>query len=458
MASLPDQDMKKHEEKCIFCSKSGGSLHQCSGICHRSFHTQCVQERHLSTLLLSKPICIFCLYIKHKNLNYKLQEAKVNILNHLKSCSLESNVSLFEGLSELQFLTLTPKELRLLYFPSNKIISLGIYLLKHVPALPSLQTGPWTVYNAQLPPKKFILYSIPSNKKNIPKYKPRDTAKLSSYIHTIQKQAKSSYIKKNKDPILHKPFNSTPISMQSLYETYINSLTRTSYSSYGRFFTERQVLDEIRKDIQPYLKTTDLYIDMCSGNGDFPPLLGIPYFSFDIYCPRTNNALSVFRMKNWFDVKTLPSGCIIGLNPPFGAGSNNARQFLERAASFNPRLLIMIVPENLENLFNKTKFQLVSKNPQICQNHSFHIPGSSANNMNMNDYNFYTPHYIDTQTNPCLFIWANIEQQLPSSPDYPLFNGCKQFNNHRRSPHSQRKRSRKHHGDDKTVKRLKSNE
>lgn len=42
----------------------------------------------------------------------------------------------------------------------------------------------------------------------------------------------------------------------------------------------------------------------------------------------------------------LPPNSIIGLNPPYGLRGELARQFIEHALRFQPRLLALIVPDS----------------------------------------------------------------------------------------------------------------
>jgi len=46
----------------------------------------------------------------------------------------------------------------------------------------------------------------------------------------------------------------------------------------------------------------------------------------------------------------LPTGCrlIMGLNPPFGFKASLANQFINKALTFKPKLIILIVPKETE--------------------------------------------------------------------------------------------------------------
>jgi hypothetical protein len=56
--------------------------------------------------------------------------------------------------------------------------------------------------------------------------------------------------------------------------------------------------------------------------------------------------IACLSLVNWFDVTSLPKLCVIGLNPPFGAKGRLAKQFCDHAISFQPRLLVLIIPES----------------------------------------------------------------------------------------------------------------
>ncbi|KMZ62940.1 DNA (cytosine-5-)-methyltransferase, partial [Zostera marina] len=70
-----------------------------------------------------------------------------------------------------------------------------------------------------------------------------------------------------------------------------------------------------------------------------------------------------FTMKDWMEVQhsELYSGSqlIMGLNPPFGVRASLANKFIDKALSFRPKLLILIVPKETQRLDEKDKYDLI---------------------------------------------------------------------------------------------------
>ena len=127
-----------------------------------------------------------------------------------------------------------------------------------------------------------------------------------------------------------------------------NALLRPTDSSFGRYFTSPTELRRIASRLRKFLQPDDVYIDFAAGTNEFGSMLGLKcWVGVDIYPPPTA-ALSCaahFRLKNWFDIASLPQDSVIGLNPPYGSAGETASRFVESALSFAPRLLALIVPD-----------------------------------------------------------------------------------------------------------------
>lgn len=75
----------------------------------------------------------------------------------------------------------------------------------------------------------------------------------------------------------------------------------------------------------------------------------------------------------------LPSGSqlIMGLNPPFGVKAALANKFIDKALSFKPKLVILIVPKETKRLNQKkTPYDLVWEDSNCLAGKSFYLPGS----------------------------------------------------------------------------------
>uniref|UniRef100_A0A453RJ01 DM2 domain-containing protein n=1 Tax=Aegilops tauschii subsp. strangulata TaxID=200361 RepID=A0A453RJ01_AEGTS len=91
----------------------------------------------------------------------------------------------------------------------------------------------------------------------------------------------------------------------------------------------------------------------------------------------------------------LPAGSrlIMGLNPPFGFKASLANQFINKALSFKPKLIILIVPKETERLDKKyPPYELIWEDSNQLAGKSFYLPGSfDADNKQMDQWNLSPP-------------------------------------------------------------------
>ena len=132
---------------------------------------------------------------------------------------------------------------------------------------------------------------------------------------------------------------------------------RDTYSTFGRYFTCRDVMDQLVERLRRFMVPSDTYVDFSAGTNEFGALLAkatgmTRWLGLDIYPSRHNACRDHFRLRNWFDVKRLPAGAVIGLNPPFGSGGELASAFVERALAFRPRLLALVLPDRTRVVSN----------------------------------------------------------------------------------------------------------
>ncbi|TVU05243.1 hypothetical protein EJB05_48401 [Eragrostis curvula] len=187
------------------------------------------------------------------------------------------------------------------------------------------------------------------------------------------------------------------------------------YTSYGRHFTKLdklQLVDteatvvkctQIVDKLQWYIQSGDTVVDFCCGSNDFSLLLkekleasgkSCSYKNYDLIQPKNDFN---FERRDWMTVQPdeLPSGCrmIMGLNPPFGFKSSLANQFINKALSFKPKLIILIVPKETERLDKKyPPYELIWEDSNQLSGKSFYLPGSfDADNKVMEQWNVSAP-------------------------------------------------------------------
>ncbi|CAO2211403.1 unnamed protein product [Urochloa humidicola] len=175
------------------------------------------------------------------------------------------------------------------------------------------------------------------------------------------------------------------------------------YTSYGRHFTKVDKLQLIVDKLQWYIQSGDTVVDFCCGSNDFSLLLkekleasgkNCFYKNFDLIQPKNDFS---FERRDWMTVQPdeLPTGCrlIMGLNPPFGFKASLANQFINKALTFKPKLIILIVPKETERLDKKyPPYELIWQDSQQLLGKSFYLPGSlDSDNKVMEQWNMSPP-------------------------------------------------------------------
>ncbi|KAJ1255041.1 hypothetical protein BS78_K295200 [Paspalum vaginatum] len=205
------------------------------------------------------------------------------------------------------------------------------------------------------------------------------------------------------------------------------------YTSYGRHFTKLDKLQQIVDKLQWYIQSGDTVVDFCCGSNDFSLLLKEKleasgkkcfYKNYDLIHPK--NGFN-FERRDWMTVQPdeLPTGCrlIMGLNPPFGFKASLANQFINKALTFKPKLIILIVPKETERLDKKyPPYELIWQDSNHLSGKSFYLPGClDADNKVMEQWN---------TSPPPLSLWSRSDwakrhseiaksmRHLPSSGDF----------------------------------------
>ncbi|KAE9590194.1 hypothetical protein Lalb_Chr21g0317051 [Lupinus albus] len=91
---------------------------------------------------------------------------------------------------------------------------------------------------------------------------------------------------------------------------------------------------------------------------------------------------------------------IIGLNPPFGVKGSLANKFIDKALTFKPKLLILIVPKVTKRLDRKKGYgyDLIWEDDKMLSGKSFYLPGSvDTHEKQLEDWN------VDP---PPLYLWS----------------------------------------------------
>ncbi|KAK3005373.1 hypothetical protein RJ639_017284 [Escallonia herrerae] len=162
------------------------------------------------------------------------------------------------------------------------------------------------------------------------------------------------------------------------------------YTSFGRHFTKVDKLKEIVDRLHCYVQDGDMIVDFCCGSNDFSCLMKeklekmgkrCSFKNYDLITPKNDFS---FEKRDWMSVHTgeLPAGSrmIMGLNPPFGVQASLANKFIDKALSFKPKLLILIVPK-------ETRRQ------------SFYLPGSvDVHDQQLDQWNMDPPP---------LYLWSH---------------------------------------------------
>ncbi|KAH6784991.1 hypothetical protein C2S51_000419 [Perilla frutescens var. frutescens] len=158
------------------------------------------------------------------------------------------------------------------------------------------------------------------------------------------------------------------------------------YTSFGRHFTNVEKLKQVVNRLRWYVEDGDMIVDFSCGSNDFSCFMKeeldrmgkkCSFKNYDII--QTKNDFN-FEKRDWMTVapEELPDGSklIIGLNPPFGVQAFHANQFIDKALTFCPKLLILIVPKETERLDKKRDYDLIWEDDRILSGKSFYLPGS----------------------------------------------------------------------------------
>ncbi|GAB2285220.1 hypothetical protein Dimus_019673 [Dionaea muscipula] len=184
------------------------------------------------------------------------------------------------------------------------------------------------------------------------------------------------------------------------------------YSSYGRHFTKLEKLQEIVNRLHSYVQDGDTIVDFCCGANDFSCLMkeklenmGKRCFfkNYDLFRPKNDFN---FQERDWFTVglEELPAGSqlIMGLNPPFGVRAAWANKFINKALSFKPKLIILIVPRETERLdVKRVAYDLIWEDQNLLSGKSFYLPGSvDVHEKKLDQWNL---------SSPPLYLWSRAD-------------------------------------------------
>ncbi|KAF3778225.1 ENHANCED DOWNY MILDEW 2 protein [Nymphaea thermarum] len=94
------------------------------------------------------------------------------------------------------------------------------------------------------------------------------------------------------------------------------------------------------------------------------------------------------------------NGLIMGLNPPFGVRASQANRFINKALSFNPKLLVLIVPPETERLNEKRyPYDLIWEDAEKLRGKAFYLPGS----LDLEDKELAQWNIVP----PVLYLWSH---------------------------------------------------
>ncbi|XP_052108372.1 protein ENHANCED DOWNY MILDEW 2 isoform X2 [Arachis duranensis] len=181
------------------------------------------------------------------------------------------------------------------------------------------------------------------------------------------------------------------------------------YTSFGRHFTKIDKLKEIVDRLHWYVQNGDMVLDFCCGSNDFSCLMkskleqmGKPCLFKNYDLIQAKNDFS-FEKRDWMSVtaEELPNGSqlIIGLNPPFGVNGYLANKFIDKALTFKPKLLVLIVPKVTKRLDRKKGgYDLIWEDDEMLSGKAFYLPGSvDVRDKQLEDWNNKTPP---------LYLWS----------------------------------------------------
>ncbi|XP_027907180.1 protein ENHANCED DOWNY MILDEW 2-like [Vigna unguiculata] len=182
------------------------------------------------------------------------------------------------------------------------------------------------------------------------------------------------------------------------------------YTSFGRHFTKIDKLKEVVNRLHWYVQNGDTVLDFCCGSNDFSCLMktkleqmgkSCSFKNYDLFQPKNDFN---FEKRDWMSVNAeeLPHGSklIIGLNPPFGVKGFLANKFINKALTFNPKLLILIVPKVTKRLDKrKGGYDLIWESDEMFSGKSFYLPGSvDVRDKQLEDWNMKPPP---------LYLWSH---------------------------------------------------
>ncbi|KAL6644237.1 hypothetical protein ACP70R_015845 [Stipagrostis hirtigluma subsp. patula] len=181
------------------------------------------------------------------------------------------------------------------------------------------------------------------------------------------------------------------------------------YTSFGRHFTKKEKLIEIVDKLHWYVQPGDTIVDFSCGLNDFSHFMKekldkvgkrCNFKNYDVIRPKNSFC---FEKRDWMTVrpKELPHGSklIMGLNPPFGLKAMLANKFIDKALTFKPKLIILIVPKETERLDQKRQpYDLVWEDTRSLSGKSFYLPGSvDVTDKQMDQWNVSPPP---------LYLWS----------------------------------------------------
>ncbi|RLN34979.1 protein ENHANCED DOWNY MILDEW 2-like isoform X2 [Panicum miliaceum] len=197
----------------------------------------------------------------------------------------------------------------------------------------------------------------------------------------------------------------------SKFRVYLSPFIHgTRYSSFGRHFTKVEKLIEIVDKLHWYVEPGDTIVDFCCGANDFSRLMKekldkVPkkchFKNYDLIQPKNHFG---FEKRDWMTVKPneLPCGSklIMGLNPPFGVKASLANKFIDKALSFKPKLVVLIVPKETKRLDQKkTPYDLIWEDSECLAGKAFYLPGSvDLNDKTVEGWNASAPP---------LYLWSH---------------------------------------------------
>ncbi|KAK1348692.1 Protein ENHANCED DOWNY MILDEW 2 [Heracleum sosnowskyi] len=178
-------------------------------------------------------------------------------------------------------------------------------------------------------------------------------------------------------------------------------------TSFGRHFTKVSKLELIVDKLRWYVQDGDTIVDFCCGANDFSCLMRerlhkmgkiCSFKNYDLITPKNDFN---FEQKDWMTVTSeeLPAGSnlIMGLNPPFGVDGILANKFIDKALTFKPKLLILIVPIETERLDRKKEspYDNIWEDHQLPSGKAFYLPGSvDVNGEQLEQHNVAPPLYL----------------------------------------------------------------